>query len=76
MPLKDFAAESESDGASVKARLDAPAMLETLLTWPETRWAALCDTFLARQGVTVVGRPSKARKEERHLLELEDIFLI
>ena len=62
---EDFAAESESDGASVKARLDAPSMLETLLTWPEPRWATLCEAFLTKPGVTVVGRPSKAQTQEK-----------
>ncbi len=63
----DFAASSDSDGSSVRARLDAPGTLESLLAWPAERWAALCQRFLlsdANPGVTVVGRPSKAIGEK------------
>jgi len=63
----DFAASSDSDGSSVRARLDAPGTLESLLAWPAERWAALCQRFLlsdTNPGVTVVGRPSKAIGEK------------
>lgn len=61
---EDFAATG-SDGRSVRARLDAPGTLESLLAWPAERWAQLCQTFLSENpGVTVVGRPSKAAGEK------------
>lgn len=64
MYAEDFAATG-SDGRSVRARLDAPGTLESLLAWPAERWAQLCRTFLSENpGVTVVGRPSKAAGEK------------
>ena len=66
MYAEDFAASRDGvDGRSVRARLDAPATLESLLAWPAERWAQLCRTFLSENpGVTVVGRPSKAAGEK------------
>ncbi|CAK9022306.1 Uncharacterized protein C05D11.1 [Durusdinium trenchii] len=63
---EEFASTSASgaSGASVKARLDAPATLEKLLSWSEEKWATLCQCFLCAPGVTVVGCPSKATGEE------------
>ena len=64
MYAEDFAAGG-GDGRSVRARLDAPGTLESLLAWPAERWAQLCHSFLCENpGVTVVGRPSKASGEK------------
>jgi len=56
----EFAPGATNSGASLRARLDTPAILESLLDWPPERWASLCKTYFKNPGVTVVGLPSKA----------------
>eukprot|EP00931_Biecheleriopsis_adriatica_P076118 TRINITY_DN49867_c0_g1_i1.p1 TRINITY_DN49867_c0_g1~~TRINITY_DN49867_c0_g1_i1.p1 ORF type:complete len:1112 (+),score=214.51 TRINITY_DN49867_c0_g1_i1:67-3402(+) len=57
--------DSSSKVPALKARLNLPGCLESLLTWPAERWSALCAKWFLGAGdgtprITVLGRPSKA----------------